>query len=64
MKVGIPVAAKPIITKVASSAGRNLHVGRSRRTSALASRITTKQKPALVGKYDQVISEERTIQIE
>jgi len=30
----------------------------------LAKKITTKQKPALVGKYDQVISEDRTIHIE
>ena len=64
IKVGIPVAAKPMITMIASSAGRNAHVGRTHRTSAFASRITTKQKPALVGKYDQVISDERTIQIE
>ena len=49
---------------IANSAGRNAHAGRAHRTSAFASRITTKQKPALVGKYDHVISDERTIQIE
>ena len=53
-----------MITMIANSAGRNAHAGRTHRTIALASKITTKQKPALVGKYDHVISDERTIQIE
>ena len=53
-----------MITIVANSAGRNAHMGRIHLTSAFASRTTAKQKPALVGKYDHVISEERTIQIE
>ena len=60
----MPVAANPMITIVANSPGAKTQRSRQRRTSALAKNITTKQKPALVGKYDQVISEDRTIQIE
>ena len=64
MKIGIPLATKPMMTMVTISGGVSASGRRSLFTAALPNTRSTKGSPTPMGKKDQVISVEPTIQID